>query len=1598
MSNNDLSYLPNDVVAPSIHTLLISNNKFRRVPSCICSFLSLQHLDISDNPDILSLPVEMGRLQKLHRLVLTGLKDLSDPPRNMHKDAKHCIRYLNSKLRAARSFFRMKLMLVGKQNRGKTTLVARLRGLEVGPDQATDGVDVSEWSYASGFGRRRYHFSIWDFGGQEEYYATHQCFLSERSMYLLLFNLKQGLRDGEACISELKPWLDNITLRAPQSCVLIVGTHLDEVEDAERPEADELLTCIGNMATQYQQLQVKQVLPVGLMNRLEGIADLRDAIYENATEYKGKGCVPVMGQEIPASYFQLNRELERIQENVRRGISAPVMHAEEFKDLVQQLKLPDIFTNDEVQTATLFLNEVGTILHYNDRSHNLNELYFIDPRWLCDMMSQVVTVKEKNPYVKNGILHSTDIPVLFKDKRFPWEYFEQYLTLLDRFEIALPLDNKRILIPSMLSEKRPANATLPEDPSGPYYRRYIVFQCPCPPGFWSRLISRVMHTVPQIRTVLDAWSTKCKVGQENPSGQEVFSATFNHSTYETSGQEIKISPPMHLSSTSGQSPFLLPNIHSFIISDEMDEELNPDEVEIPYWREGIVYRSPDLNFCVEALKGSQVSTKHENGILLMTSPSGKGTKTICLLVDMILSLIHDWYPGLVDGLNRGIKNGVWQIVPCYECLIQRHSEPFEFRVDEHMFKAEGNPSTKIKCSYDTKNPSNNHVVSLAELMPDLLLQDLHKGFLLSPGEVIYQEDKESLLGVGGFGKVYRGHCRGKSVAIKKYITKTEKAFNEFRSEAKVLQKSHHPCLVCLVGVCLHPSIALVLEEAPMGSLDCHLIKRLVPIPRIVMFRMATEVAAALRFLHQHGIIFRDLKAANVLLWSLEEESLCHCKVTDFGIATHQAPFGALGLEGTIGFIAPEVLFLGKKKTIYNHKADIFSFGMLLYQMIARCHPFHDIPVSRIGMKIVDGERPSLVDVTVAETGYLYLTRLMKECWNDQPKKRPDTDVLISRLSNMTMIMIMGVNLVQSRFSLRRGCAITSQECVKANANHAHSSQLWICCDGLEGAELNIFKTNCMVKLKEKFIKGNQVQCMSVCGDNVWVCSRPGIGFGIIDIYSITSQDHIHRIKLRENSVCCMTATEEFVYLGTFEGYVFIFSVDVESIEASGPKPHHYKYVNEYPIDGIAVTQKHVWVSHTKFISFLNLDTLEVKCQLTRGYPNEGKLIGTLSYSRETDTVWSAHLLRGFILSAWNAGEESHMYDINTRDKLLEVEKNGDIKDDDAIMTCMTPVLDTVWVGMATGHIMMFHKEELKYYVRPYKEYIRFLIPIPCEGPTQKEKCMVVSGAKCFQSPVPESPIQLPKVENGKDPSLKQSGVLILWEAFTGEALHQMSGIESEAPYHLDNHRKVANMIRFFNFRDDTHTVEIHTRPSRPRHQLEDTSYKKTSTNENGFSEVDDTKLLFGRSFLNNPASDQSTDLNDRETGTFQTHCNPSLEEINDRDRSGEGTVPADNDVIINKETKTLVVQSSERSTDNFKEVFDVEVSKELFLRISCSKPVKLDKVLSEIGKEGNFTTMEMYNLAYHQSDSGELIDLTSQDDFDHYLEKHKRPKLVLIKK
>ena len=295
---------------------------------------------------------------------------------------------------------------------------------------------------------------------------------------------------------------------------------------------------------------------------------------------------------------------------------------------------------------------------------------------------------------------------------------------------------------------------------------------------------------------------------------------------------------------------------------------------------------------------------------------------------------------------------------------------------------------------------------------------------------------------------------------------------------------------------------------------------------------------ALRYLHSINNIFRDFKADNVLLWSLSLDHLINCKVADFSIITHVDPGGSRSLHGTKGFIAPEVAHV-KEHSVYNHKADIFSFGMFLYQLIARRHPFHNLHPYEIEAAIEEGRLPQLNNVSLADSCLCYITRIMKLYLAGDPTERPTSQQIVKWLSAPAVQLIISVVPVKSRYSIRNG-SIVSPVTPYDIGPELISSELWICCGGKEGSEVNIFNTNTIEEVCRHPVKENLIQCIKQCSQYVWVPSRTDLEFGVVSIFSENTKDLVDRLELKENAVSCITNSDQLVYLGTMGGNCFLF--------------------------------------------------------------------------------------------------------------------------------------------------------------------------------------------------------------------------------------------------------------------------------------------------------------------------------------------------------------------------------------------------------------------------------------------------------------------------
>ncbi|XP_022751555.1 LEAF RUST 10 DISEASE-RESISTANCE LOCUS RECEPTOR-LIKE PROTEIN KINASE-like 2.4 [Durio zibethinus] len=195
------------------------------------------------------------------------------------------------------------------------------------------------------------------------------------------------------------------------------------------------------------------------------------------------------------------------------------------------------------------------------------------------------------------------------------------------------------------------------------------------------------------------------------------------------------------------------------------------------------------------------------------------------------------------------------------------------------------------------------------------------------------------LGAGGFGSVFKGKLRsGHSVAIK-LLDKSKSNGQDFINEVATIGRIHHVNVAKLIGFCVEGSKqALVYDFMPNGSLDRIIFageNDKVNLSWEKMFDIALGVARGIEYLHQGcdmQILHFDIKPHNILL----DENFTP-KVSDFGLAklysVEKSIVSLTAARGTIGYIAPELVY--KNLGGVSHKADVYSFGMLLMEMVGR---------------------------------------------------------------------------------------------------------------------------------------------------------------------------------------------------------------------------------------------------------------------------------------------------------------------------------------------------------------------------------------------------------------------------------------------------------------------------------------------------------------------------------------------------------------------------------------------------------------------------------------------------------------------------------------
>ncbi|XP_030555675.1 dual specificity protein kinase pyk3-like isoform X2 [Drosophila novamexicana] len=251
-----------------------------------------------------------------------------------------------------------------------------------------------------------------------------------------------------------------------------------------------------------------------------------------------------------------------------------------------------------------------------------------------------------------------------------------------------------------------------------------------------------------------------------------------------------------------------------------------------------------------------------------------------------------------------------------------------------------------------------------------------------------------IMGQGSFGAVYKATFRGAQVAVKRYYLNNTQGNQGIEREVRYLSRVNHENIIKLYGTMVDEEgkTLVVMEYADCGSLHSYLYDNGEQKPNY-KYTLALEwmhqLAKGIAYLHAmkpRSVIYRDLKPHNLLLTN----GYRTLKIADFGTVTELATVMSNNV-GTASYMSPEVV----QSNNYTEKSDVFSFGIVLWEVLARKRPFCHLEnrepfaiMYQIGM----GKRPILEDVKNYPNVKL-LRYVIRSCWHMEPKERPTMEHL-----------------------------------------------------------------------------------------------------------------------------------------------------------------------------------------------------------------------------------------------------------------------------------------------------------------------------------------------------------------------------------------------------------------------------------------------------------------------------------------------------------------------------------------------------------------------------------------------------------------------------
>jgi internalin A len=383
--------------------------------------LDLRNNQISELPEeILELPMEIEWEWLVGGGIFLEDNPLEYPPIEIIKKGKEAIKdYFQSVAGEKQALNEVKVLLVGDGGAGKTSLVKRLldQGFDKNEPQ-THGIKINPWNISGKHRKIKVH--LWDFGGQEIMHATHQFFLSKRSLYILVLD---GRKDEKT-----EYWLKHIESFGGDSPVLVAINKIDE-----NPSYD-----VNRRFLLDKYKNIKGFYRVSCFEN-RGITEFSQVLRNELAQ------VDLIQTTWPKTWFNIKSQLEQMTEHF--------ISYNRYKKMCEAEKIISPKSRD---TLVDFLNDLGVILHFKD--FELEDTHVLEPKWVTEAVYKIINSEILSQC--KGVLNLKMLDHILQKKTvadydYPRHLYKYIITLMKKFELCYGIDEETVLIPDLLEVQEP---------------------------------------------------------------------------------------------------------------------------------------------------------------------------------------------------------------------------------------------------------------------------------------------------------------------------------------------------------------------------------------------------------------------------------------------------------------------------------------------------------------------------------------------------------------------------------------------------------------------------------------------------------------------------------------------------------------------------------------------------------------------------------------------------------------------------------------------------------------------------------------------------------------------------------------------------------------------------------------------------------------------------------------------------------------------------------------------------------------------------------------------------------------------------------------